>query len=63
MSETFETAVENAARLLRNRENGLVRTYGSSGSEAVSIAAGWSDLARTLALRVSDSSMPDREPT
>ena len=48
MATTFTSAVENAARLLRNRENGLRNTYGNANSDAIPLAIAWTDLARVI---------------
>jgi len=49
MSTTTKEAIDNAARILRTREQGLVKTYGTVGNEAVSLAKGWAALARAVA--------------
>lgn len=49
MAETFDDAVKNAARLLRNREQGLRNTYGTANSDAIPLAVAWTDLARVIA--------------
>lgn len=48
MAETFDDAIKNAARLLRNREEGLRRTYGTVNSDALPLAIAWTDLARVI---------------
>ena len=58
MAETFASAIENAARLLRNRENSLRNTYGNANSDALPLAAAWTDLARVIS---SDPATPTEE--
>lgn len=45
---TAQVAVENAARLLRNREAGLIRTYGTTSTDAIPLATAWTELARVM---------------
>lgn len=46
---TTKDALENAARLLRSREQSLQRTYGHLNGEGVELASGWANLARAIA--------------
>ena len=45
---TFDVAVENAARMLRIREEKVRVTFGSVGNEAMELAAAWTELAHVL---------------
>lgn len=47
MSTTTKTEmIENAARLLRNKENAQIRTYGSAATVSLELAVAWTELAR-----------------
>lgn len=48
-TSTLDDAIENAARLLRIKENAYVRTYGGVAGVAIELAAAWTDLARVIA--------------